>query len=70
MYAATSTHPDIAFAVSILSQFMRNPGRVHWEAAKEVMRYLKRTANVRLTLGAEEQGLEAYVDSDWASQPH
>jgi hypothetical protein len=37
---------------------------------KEVMHYLKGTGNVRLTLGAEEQGLEAYVDSDWASQPH
>jgi hypothetical protein len=34
------------------------------------MHYLKGTANVKLTLGAEEQGLEAYVDSDWASQPH
>jgi hypothetical protein len=70
MYAATSMQLDITFAVSILSQFMQNPGRVHWEAAKEVMRYLKGTANVKLTLGAEEQGLEAYVDSDWASQPH
>jgi hypothetical protein len=70
MYAATSTCLDITFAVSILSQFMRNPGQVHWKATKEVIRYLKGTANVRLTLGAEEQGLEAYVDSDWASQPH
>jgi hypothetical protein len=70
MYAATSTRPDIAFAVSILSQFMRNPARTHWEAAKDVIRYLKGTATVRLTLGAEAQGLEAYVDSDWASQPH
>jgi hypothetical protein len=34
MYAATSTHPDIAFPVAILSQFMRNPGRIHWEAVK------------------------------------
>jgi hypothetical protein len=70
IYAATCTRPDIAFAISILLQFMRNPARTHWEAAKDVMRYLKGTANVRLTLGAETQGLEAYVDSDWASQPH
>jgi hypothetical protein len=54
MYAATSTRLDIAFAVSILLQFMWNPGQVHWEATKEVMHYLKGTAKVRLTLGAEE----------------
>jgi len=41
MYAATSTHPDIAFAVSILSQFMKNPRWTHWEVVKNVMRYLK-----------------------------
>jgi hypothetical protein len=40
MYAATCTQPDIAFAISILSQFMRNPARTHWEATKDVMRYL------------------------------
>jgi hypothetical protein len=34
MYAATSMCPDIAFAVSILSQFMRNLGRVYWEAVR------------------------------------
>jgi hypothetical protein len=27
MYAATSTHPDVAFAIATLSQFMQNPGR-------------------------------------------
>jgi hypothetical protein len=70
MYAATCTRPDIAFAVSIVSQFMHNPARTHWEAAKDVMHYLKGKANVRLTLGAESQGFEAYVDSDWASQTH
>jgi transposase InsO family protein len=70
MYAATSTRPDIAFAVAILSQFMRNPGRTHWEAAKHVMRYLKGSADLGLTIGASDTGLEAYVDADWASQPH
>ena len=70
MYAATSTRPDIAFAVAILSQFMRNPGHTHWEAVKDVIRYLKGTADFQLTLGTSDTGLEAYVDADWASQPH
>ena len=70
MYAATSTRPDIAFAVSILSQFMKNPGQTHWEAVKDVMRYLKGTADLKLTLGGKDRGLEAYVDADWASQSH
>jgi hypothetical protein len=29
MYAAVATHPDISFAVSTLSQFLDNPGRIH-----------------------------------------
>jgi hypothetical protein len=70
MYAATSTRPDIAFAVATLSQFMRNPGTTHWEACKRVMRYLKGTADFALTLGSSDGGLEAYVDADWVSQPH
>ena len=70
MYAATSTQPDIAFPVAISSQFMRNPGHAHWEEVKDVIRYLKGTADFQLTLGTSSTRLEAYVDSDWASQPH
>jgi len=70
MYATTSTRPNIAFAVSILSQFMREPAQSHWEAAKQVIRYLKGSKDLKLTLGGGKEGLEAYVDADWASQPH
>lgn len=70
MYAATSTRPDIAFTVSILSQFMRDPAQEHWEAAKRAIRYIKGTKNLKLTLGTTSQGIEAFVDADWASQPH
>jgi len=70
MYAATSTHPDIAFPVMTLSQFMRNPGRPHWEATKRALCYLKGTGDFELTLGSTDGGLEAFVDADWASQPH
>jgi hypothetical protein len=70
MYAATSTRPDITSSVTILSQFMQNLGRTHWEAVKDVIRYLKGTADLTLTLGGSDKGLEAYADADWASQPH
>jgi hypothetical protein len=70
MYASTSTQLDIAFTVATLSQFMRNPGRPHWEAAKRTLHYLKATGDYELTLGSTDGGLEAFVDADWASQPH
>jgi hypothetical protein len=34
------------------------------------MRYLKGMKDLKLTLGAGEEGLQAFVDADWASQPH
>jgi hypothetical protein len=70
MYAAMSTRPDIAFTVATLSQFMQNPGKAHWEATEWALRYLKGTANLELTLGTMDKGLQAFVDADWASQPH
>jgi hypothetical protein len=70
MYAATSTRPDIAFPVVILSQFMRNPRRIHWEAVKDIICYLKGMADLTLMLGGSDKGLEAYANANWASQPH
>jgi hypothetical protein len=70
MYAATSTCPDIAFPVVILSQFMCNLGRIHWEAVKDVIRYLEGTADSTLMLGESVNSLEAYVNADWALQPY
>jgi hypothetical protein len=70
MYAAVSTRPDIAFPVAILSQFMHNPGRAHWEAVKQILCHFQATRSMRLTLGSESAGLEAYIDTDWAQQPH
>jgi len=40
MYAAMGTRPDIAFATSTVAQFSDNPGWAHWEAVKQIFRYL------------------------------
>jgi hypothetical protein len=45
MYATTSTCPDIAFPITILSQFMHNPGQIHWEVVKDVICYCKGNPN-------------------------
>ena len=34
MYAMVYTRPYIAQEMRVLSQFMDNPGRVHWDAVK------------------------------------
>ncbi|XP_050460197.1 uncharacterized protein LOC126856068 [Cataglyphis hispanica] len=56
MYLAVSTRPDISYAISILSQFNTNSGKVHWNAAKRVLRYLKGTKS--------EIPLIGFVDAD------
>lgn len=34
LYLATTTRPDISFAVGQVSQFCQNPGSAHWNAVK------------------------------------
>ncbi|KAL3712549.1 hypothetical protein TMatcc_001248 [Talaromyces marneffei ATCC 18224] len=51
MYAAVSTRPDVAFAVSRLARFLSNPGPEHHKAADKVLCYLKRHHAYALRLG-------------------
>ena len=70
MYASVATRPDITYAVSALSRFLDNPGDIHWEAAKRVLRYLSGTKDLTLTYGEERQDLTGYTDADGASHEH
>ena len=68
MYAMVCTRPDISHAVGIVSRYMHNPGKGHWQAVKWLLRYIQKTVNVGLlfergdTLG---QGMIGYVDYDY-----
>nr|GFD44345.1 putative RNA-directed DNA polymerase [Tanacetum cinerariifolium] len=33
--------PDLAHAVGVVSRFLSNPGKKHWEAVKWIFRYLR-----------------------------
>ncbi|KAG8492742.1 hypothetical protein CXB51_010463 [Gossypium anomalum] len=70
MYAMVCTRPYISQIVSIVSRYMHNPRKGHWQAVKWILRYIKKTVDVGLlfkqhnTLGKCVIG---YVDSDYAS---
>jgi len=70
IYMAVATCPDIAFAVSTLSQFLENPGEAHWQAVKQVFRYLAGTCRHALIYRAEQHDLLRYTDTDGALQEH
>nr|GEW90171.1 retrovirus-related Pol polyprotein from transposon TNT 1-94 [Tanacetum cinerariifolium] len=69
MYAMVCTRPDLAYAVSVVSRYMHNPGKIHWEAVKCIIRYLKGTSNIGLSFEkgrASPNGVVGYVDFDYA----
>jgi len=66
MYTTIGTRPDITYAVTTLSQYLQNPGRAHWEQAKQVIRYLKGTRDFELKFGPSG-GVEGFSDANWAN---
>ncbi|CAN0898839.1 Retrovirus-related Pol polyprotein from transposon TNT 1-94 [Linum grandiflorum] len=66
MYAMVCTRPDIAHAVGLVSRFLSNPGKTHWEAVKWIFRYLRGTSKLSLCYGAVKPILEGYTDADMA----
>jgi hypothetical protein len=48
LFAAITTRPDIAFAVSRLARFNQNPGEEHHKAVDRVIRYLYRTRTLAI----------------------
>ena len=66
MYAMVCTRPDISQAVSVVSRYMANPGKEHWQAVKWILRYLKGTSNFCLEFGRTSNSLVGFVDSDYA----
>jgi hypothetical protein len=57
------TRPDIAHAVGVVSRYMNNIGKEHWEAVKWILRYLKGIYTHALCFGGSDTILQGYVDS-------
>lgn len=71
MFLSLITRPDISHALSYLSQFNNNHDEIHWKSAKRALKYLKKTANYRLTyqigetICLTESHTQVFVISFW-----
>ncbi|GJZ79137.1 hypothetical protein Tco_0643974 [Tanacetum coccineum] len=66
MFAMICIRPDIAHVVGVVSWYMTEPGREHWEAVKRILRYIKGTLNVALYFRESDLIIKGYVDLDYA----
>ena len=65
LYVSVATRPDIAFAISLLSQFSEDPREIHKDAALRLMRYLLNTAHYKIHYDGTNQ-MTGYADaSQW-----
>ncbi len=71
MYAMLSTHPDIGYAITKLSQYSSNPGEEHWTAINCLLHYLNSTKSLKLVYdgNSKDDDESGFSNSDWAGNP-
>ena len=68
MYVMVCTRKNITqCTVEVVSMYMNNPGKEHWEEVKWILRYLRGTTTHELCFGGSNTFLQGYVDSYMAS---
>ncbi|WKA11678.1 hypothetical protein VitviT2T_029154 [Vitis vinifera] len=67
MYLA-HTILDLAYALSVVSQYMHNPGEQHMNAVMRILRYLKNAPRrgILFAKNVDHQSIEVYINADWA----
>ena len=68
LFASNTVRPDLAFAASTLSRFIKSPYSNHLASAKHLLRYIKGTLHLGLKFTKQaEFKLVGYCDADWAA---
>ncbi|PKI65886.1 hypothetical protein CRG98_013706 [Punica granatum] len=68
MYAMLCTRPDVSYALSMTSRYQSNPGERQWIAVKNIIKYLRRTKEMFLVYGGEEElVVRGYTDASFQS---
>ena len=52
--------------MGVVSRYMSNPSKKHWEAMKSIMRYLNGTRDVCICFGSNDPCVADYTDANYA----
>ena len=63
MCAMLCARPDICYSVEIVSRYQSNFGHDHWNAIKNILKYLMRTKDYMLVYGAKHTIPTRYTNS-------
>lgn len=61
MYAMVCTQADITHTVCVVSRFLANTGKEHWNVVKWILRYLRGTSKMILCFGSRKPELIGYT---------
>nr|XP_028952494.1 uncharacterized protein LOC114822323 [Malus domestica] len=65
MYLA-HTRPDLAYALSVVSQYMHDPGEQHMNTVMRILRYFEGKSGQRILFKRNNDfSIEGYTDADW-----
>ena len=71
MYAMISTRLDVSYALSVTSRYQSDPGESHWTSLKNILKYLRRTKDVFLVYGGEEElVVTGYADASFQTDKY
>ena len=56
IYAIVCIRPDLSQVISMISRYIHDPGRGHWEVVKWILRYIKGIIDVGLVFEKDFTG--------------
>nr|GFA13244.1 hypothetical protein [Tanacetum cinerariifolium] len=68
MYVVRCTRPDVVFAQNLVSRYQQNPGKLHWVAVKDILKYLRNMRDMFLVYGGKpdtELDVTGFCDASW-----
>ena len=70
MYAMLCTRPDVSHVLSLTSRYPSDQGMGHWTTIKNILKYLKRTKDMFLVYGGDEElVVKGYVVASFNTDP-
>ena len=70
MYAMVCSRPDVAYGGGVVSRFMGNPGKMHLNTAKWILRYLSGSSDFGILFSKDNNVTSkviGYMDSNFGS---